>query len=92
METKVVSDQGEAINETYDTDILVVGGGISGLAAAVEAGHQEGVEVLLVESNAYCGGNGMGVEGMLGVDSVMQKEADIHLDPVELIGYEHQQV
>lgn len=91
METKVVSDQGEAINETYDTDILVVGGGISGLAAAVEAGHQEGVEVLLVESNAYCGGNGMGVEGMLGVDSVMQKEADIHLDPVELIGYEHQQ-
>ncbi|WP_269208277.1 hypothetical protein [Aerococcus sp. Group 1] len=43
METKVVSDQGEAINETYDTDILVVGGGISGLAAAVEAGHQEGV-------------------------------------------------
>lgn len=36
METKVMNDKHQAIDETYDTDILVVGGGISGLVTLLK--------------------------------------------------------
>jgi len=46
--------------DTYEhfyfyTDVLVIGGGIAGLAAALEAGRS-GLRVLLVEQTAYWGG------------------------------------
>lgn len=38
-----------------ETDVLVVGGGASGLAAAITAGRR-GVKVVLVERYGFCGG------------------------------------
>jgi fumarate reductase flavoprotein subunit len=44
-------------------DVLVVGGGFSGLAAAVSAAR-EGAKVCLIEQRAYCGGDGVLSEGI----------------------------
>ena len=65
----------EAINptETYDCDIVIVGAGLSGLCACVEAGHQ-GLSVICVEGmSATGGGAGMGVEGSFGIESSLNK-------------------
>lgn len=45
-------------NQTWDTDILVVGGGGAGLSAAITAA-QEGAKVILVEKSSFLGGNTM---------------------------------
>lgn len=45
-------------DETWDTDILVVGGGGAGLSAAITAA-QEGSNVILVEKSSFLGGNTM---------------------------------
>ncbi len=47
---------GEA--ETWDTDVLVVGGGGAGLSAAISAA-QQGANVILVEKSSFLGGNTM---------------------------------
>ena len=43
--------------ETMDVDIVVVGAGSSGVAAAVQAAEL-GANTLLLEKNTKCGGNG----------------------------------
>lgn len=45
-------------DETWDTDVLVVGGGGAGLSAAITAA-QEGSNVILVEKSSFLGGNTM---------------------------------
>lgn len=45
----------------YDTDILIVGGGSAGVAAAVAAA-KEGLQVSLIETNAFLGGKGTAAE------------------------------
>lgn len=45
-------------NQTWDTEILVVGGGGAGLSAAITAA-QEGAKVILVEKSSFLGGNTM---------------------------------
>lgn len=58
-----------------ETDIVVVGGGSAGLAAAVSAA-ENGSKVILIEANEYLGGNTVRTAGaMMAVDkSVMSKE------------------
>lgn len=41
--------------EELDTDILVIGGGVAGIAAAVGASNEK--NVLLIDANGYLGGN-----------------------------------
>ncbi len=43
------------MNKTYQTDVLVLGGGPAGLAAAIAA-HDEGAQVLLIEREQHLGG------------------------------------
>lgn len=45
-------------DQTWDTDILVVGGGGAGLSAAITAA-QDGANVILVEKSSFLGGNTM---------------------------------
>ncbi|MBN9266794.1 MAG: FAD-dependent oxidoreductase, partial [Hyphomicrobium sp.] len=57
----------------HDTDILVVGGGAAGVAAAVTAARQ-GLRVTLVEKYGFCGGGA--VAGMSGTICGMYEASD----------------
>ena len=72
------------IKETIDTDIVVVGLGMSGLAAAVQTGNN-GDKVVGIEATSVTGGNGVGVEGIFAVGSDLQRAAQIEINPVEVI-------
>ena len=63
----------DRVSSTMDTDIVVVGAGISGLSAAVQAA-EGGAGVILLESGTALGGNGTGTEGMFGVNSSLQRD------------------
>ena len=65
-------------------DLVIVGGGFSGLSAAVEAG-QKGFSVLVLEKGRTIGGAGNYVEGAMGVGSRLQQEKGIKVDPLELL-------
>ena len=51
--------------ETIKTDLLVIGGGVAGLRAAVAAA-EKGVSVLLVSKGGYLGGPYFKTTGRLG--------------------------
>lgn len=74
-------------SETKDVDVVICGGGISGLAAAVQAG-EFGLSTLVVEKMPEVGGNGVGVEGIFAVGSSAQKSQNIEINPGELIRHE----
>lgn len=71
----------------YDADFCIVGSGIAGLAAAVQAA-QNGLSVIVLEKQGGTGGGGRGTEGVFGVGSTMQEKAGIKIAPVEVIGRE----
>ena len=54
-------DWANQVTEEISCDILVIGGGLSGVCAAVQAG-ENGDNVLLIEGQPALGGNGTGVE------------------------------
>ena len=62
----------DEVVEVIETNIVIVGGGLSGLAAAVQAA-ENGDDFILLEAQATLGGNGQGVEGTFAVDSVSRK-------------------
>ena len=67
------------VTETIDCGVLVVGCGLSGLAASVQAA-MNGDRVIALEGQSVVGGNGQGVEGTFAVDSRFQKEQGIEVD------------
>lgn len=72
------------VDKTYDTDLLIVGGGGSGLACAVQAALN-GTKFILVEKNSQLGGNASFVEGMFAIGSKMAEAQGIHVTPSEII-------
>lgn len=62
--------------EFYETDLVIIGGGLSGLAAAQSAVDQ-GVKPIVLEKEAALGGGGNFPEGSLGVGTRYQKEHGI---------------
>mgnify|MGYP003361742934 CR=1 FL=1 len=74
----------DKIDKTIETDLVIVGSGISGLSAAVQAG-QDGVKAIVLEKNGFVGGNGSGVEGMMGAETKMQKDAGITFKKEEVV-------
>ena len=75
------------IDKEINTEFLIVGAGISGLAAAVQA-RQEGLETTVIEKNGFVAGNGGGVEGIFGINTEMQKKAGIHAEKEDIISKE----
>lgn len=76
-----VDQMGEAaksgVDEAVETEIAIVGGGASGMAAALQAAEL-GAKVVVVEQTGAIGGTAlMGSEGFLAVGSAQQKEAGI---------------
>lgn len=66
----------DEVMEVIETGLIIVGGGLSGLAAAVQAA-QNGDDFILLEAQATLGGNGQGVEGTFAVNSRFQQEKGI---------------
>jgi fumarate reductase flavoprotein subunit len=61
---------------TYHTDIVIAGGGLSGLAAALTA-TENGLKAMLLEKMPFVGGAGLFPEGSLGIGTRYQKENGI---------------
>ena len=73
---EVVDDPAEVIE--YTTDVVVVGAGGAGVAAAVEA-YDKGAQVILLEKTAAIGGTTATSQGMIaGYETYKTKEQDIH--------------
>ncbi|WP_311407487.1 FAD-dependent oxidoreductase [Liquorilactobacillus uvarum] len=77
----------ENVSKEINTDFLIIGAGISGLAAAVQAGL-DGMNTLVIEKNSFVAGNGGGVEGIFGINTKMQKSAGIHVQKEKIIAKE----
>jgi fumarate reductase flavoprotein subunit len=75
------------VDKVYDTDILIVGAGGSGLACAVQSALN-GAKLILIEKGDFPGGNANFVEGMFAIGSRFQKEKGINIKPVEIINAE----
>ena len=73
-----------SISEVRDCEIVVVGAGMSGLSAAVQASELSN-SVMVLEASGEVGGAGGGVEGIFAVDSPLQKEKGIEIDRVSLL-------
>ena len=72
------------VDEEIDADIVIVGGGGSGLAAAIE-GMELGAKVVLLEKNDHLGGNASMTEGIFGVGSPLQQEKGIDIPLASII-------
>lgn len=72
---------------TYTCDVCICGAGNSGLSAAVEAA-QQGLGVVVLEKHGGTGGGGIGTEGVFAVNSKMQQDAGIAIEPAEVIATE----
>jgi fumarate reductase flavoprotein subunit len=69
-----LSRQSEAKN--LETDVIVIGGGGTGLAAALAA-KEDGAKVVLLEKRAITGGTSVFARGLCAVESHIQKETGI---------------
>jgi fumarate reductase flavoprotein subunit len=63
-------------DNTYHTDIVIAGGGLSGLSAALTAA-ENGLKAVLLEKMPFVGGAGLFPEGSLGIGTRYQKENGI---------------
>lgn len=70
--------------ERFDAeyDVVVIGGGISGLAAALQAA-QDGLRCALLEKEAQTGGSSAFAEGHAAFESDEQEKRNIHVGKVE---------
>ena len=59
--------------QEFNADIIVIGGGLSGLAAALTAA-ENGLKVIVLEKMNFIGGAGLFPEGSLGIGTRYQKE------------------
>ncbi|MDR0501290.1 MAG: FAD-dependent oxidoreductase [Coriobacteriales bacterium] len=71
------------IDKTYDTDLLIIGGGGSGLACAVQAALNK-TDFILIEKNSILGGNANFVEGMFAIGSQFQKQQGISITAADI--------
>lgn len=74
----------ESIDKVYDTDLLIVGCGGSGIACAVQSA-QNGTDFIVIEKGTMVGGNANFVEGIFAIDSTPQKEAGIEIEPADVV-------
>lgn len=74
---KEITMESKAIDETYEVDIVIVGAGGAGLAAAIRA-SQDGADVLVVEKQGIIGGATTRSGGkVMAAGTDIQKEAGI---------------
>lgn len=76
-------------DQTLETDIVILGSGIAGLSAAIEAA-QQGAGVVLLEKEKVLGGNTNVAEGIFAVGSSLQKELGIEVSIDEILADEYE--
>ncbi len=69
------------IKETIETDVLVIGAGLAGAAAALAA-REEGADVLLIEKTRSFGARGGHITGF---GTKVQKELGVKIDYAEIV-------
>jgi len=74
-----------AENEMFETDVVVVGAGGAGLAAALTVAEQ-GYRVVLLEAGARPGGTTNFPGGIFAVESSVQKAAGISVTKSDVFG------
>ena len=67
----------------YDADIVIAGGGLSGLSAALTAA-ESGVKAIVLEKLHFLGGAGIFPEGSLGIGTRYQKKNEIQTTTAEV--------
>ncbi|HBT94931.1 MAG TPA: FAD-binding dehydrogenase [Coriobacteriia bacterium] len=72
------------IDATYDTDLLIIGGGGSGLACAVQASLNK-TKFIVLEKNTMLGGNANFVEGMFAINSKAALEKGIEITTAKIV-------
>ncbi len=83
FDTEVHEAQGE--DEEIDADVVIVGAGIAGLSAAIEA-KQSGANVIVLEKLDRIGGSSITAGGIVyGTNTVMNR--DIDNDPEDMVQY-----
>ncbi|WEV36507.1 FAD-dependent oxidoreductase [Lactobacillus sp. ESL0677] len=70
------------IKNSYD--VVIVGGGAAGFAAAYEASHRN-LSVLVVEKSKKTGGSGEYIEGAFAVGSYLQKKHNVQLTKEDVL-------
>lgn len=71
-----------AQTQAQSVDLLIIGGGIAGLTAAIEAADQGCADIRVVEKLGYVGGSAFVSEGILGgYETQVTKALDLHVDP-----------
>ncbi|MGV8083726.1 MAG: FAD-dependent oxidoreductase [Coriobacteriia bacterium] len=88
VEDKTVMALAKA-DKTWDTDIAVLGSGLAGLSASIEAA-QAGAKVILLEKENVLGGNTNVAEGVFAVGSSLQKELGITANVSEILAQEYE--
>lgn len=73
-----------AATRVMNTDLVIVGGGLSGIAAAAEA-TDKGLKPVVLEKLAILGGAGNFPEGSLGIGTRYQKEQGFKGAPLESV-------
>ncbi|MGV8084057.1 MAG: FAD-dependent oxidoreductase [Coriobacteriia bacterium] len=81
------STQNVKADQTLTADVVVVGSGIAGLPAAIEAA-QKGAKVILLEKENQLGGNTNVAEGVFGVGSSLQKKLGITVTADQILAQE----
>ena len=78
MESNIKSMVLPEEEQKYETDIVIAGGGLSGLSAALTA-TENGVKTIVLEKMHFLGGAGLFPEGSLGIGTRFQKENGIQI-------------
>lgn len=76
-----------ACAQTFDEEheLLIIGGGVAGLSAAIEAADQGATDVLVVEKLGYVGGSAFVSAGILGGwDTQIAKAQGLEIDPMAI--------
>lgn len=75
------------VSEIWDmeTEFLIVGGGVAGLTAAIEAADVGFEKVLVIEKLGVVGGSAFVSDGILGgYETKVTKKLDLHIDPKDM--------
>ncbi|MBA1394174.1 FAD-dependent oxidoreductase, partial [Lactobacillus sp. XV13L] len=77
-----------AITKEANYDLVIIGAGAAGFTAAYQAAHRGLKKVLLVEKGRHTGGSGEYIEGAFAVNSKLQQEKGVNIDPEDVINEE----